>query len=314
MREEPEPIAKLNPGVPAPLRWIIERCLSKDVEQRYASTRDLARDLASLRDHLSELSGESAAGVVQPGSAHPTFQRLSFRRGTIVSARFAPDGTTVVYGAAWEGDPCRLFTTRSESPESSPLMLPGRGDPRDLADREPRDLPRAALGGPVHLERHARAGPARGRSAARAARERAVGGLGARRHPPRRRAVGRRQDAARIPDREGALRDGRLDQPSARLAERRPHRVPRPSDPRRRRGGGRRRGSRGKEPGALPGLDHRVRPRVVRRREGGLVHGDARRASRARSGPCRSRAASGCSSVRPASSRSRTRPPTAGSS
>jgi len=116
IREEPEPLGRLNPRVPAPLRWIVERCLAKDPDQRYASTRDLARDLASLRDRIGELSGESAAGVAEPAPAHPTFQRLSFRRGTILSARFAPDGTTVVYGAAWEGDPCRLFTTRSESP------------------------------------------------------------------------------------------------------------------------------------------------------------------------------------------------------
>ncbi len=124
MREEPEPIAKLNPKIPAPLRWIIERCLAKDAEQRYASTRDLARDLAGLRDHLGELSGEIAAGAPEKDSSLPTFQRLSFRRGTILSARFAPDGRTVIYGAAWEGDPCRLFSARPESPESSPLMLP----------------------------------------------------------------------------------------------------------------------------------------------------------------------------------------------
>ncbi|HEX7613855.1 MAG TPA: protein kinase [Thermoanaerobaculia bacterium] len=124
MREEPEPIAKLNPKVPAPLRWIIDRCLAKDPDQRYASTRDLARDLASLRDHIGELSGETAAAAVEVAPAHPTFQRLSFRRGTILSARFAPDGRTVIYGAAWEGDPCRLFSARPESPESSPLMLP----------------------------------------------------------------------------------------------------------------------------------------------------------------------------------------------
>jgi serine/threonine protein kinase/Tol biopolymer transport system component len=124
IREEPEPLGKLNPRVPAPLRWIVERCLAKDPDQRYASTRDLARDLASLRDRVGELSGESTAGVAEPAPTHPTFQRLSFRRGTILSARFAPDGRTVIYGAAWEGEPCRLFSTRPESPESSPLMLP----------------------------------------------------------------------------------------------------------------------------------------------------------------------------------------------
>ncbi|MGH9400305.1 MAG: protein kinase domain-containing protein [Thermoanaerobaculia bacterium] len=52
--EEAEPLAARNPLLPAPLRWIAERCLAKDPEQRYASTRDLARDLASVRDRLFE--------------------------------------------------------------------------------------------------------------------------------------------------------------------------------------------------------------------------------------------------------------------
>ncbi len=125
MREEPEPLAKAAPRVPAPLRWIVERCLSKDPDQRYASTRDLARDLADLRERLPEISGEAVISPADAAPAHPTFQRLSFRRGTILSARFAPDGRTVIYGAAWEGDAVRLFSTRPESPESSPLMLPG---------------------------------------------------------------------------------------------------------------------------------------------------------------------------------------------
>ena len=52
--EDPEPIASVNPRVPPPLRWIVDRCLAKEPESRYASTTDLARELKSLRDHLSE--------------------------------------------------------------------------------------------------------------------------------------------------------------------------------------------------------------------------------------------------------------------
>jgi Tol biopolymer transport system component len=61
IQDEPEPIAALNPAVPAQLRWIIERCLSKEVRNRYVSTEDLARELATVRDHLSEAT--SAAGL-----------------------------------------------------------------------------------------------------------------------------------------------------------------------------------------------------------------------------------------------------------
>jgi DNA-binding winged helix-turn-helix (wHTH) protein/Tol biopolymer transport system component len=49
------------------------------------------------------------------------FQRLSFGRGMIQSARFAPDGQSIVYGAAWDGKPVQLFWTRANSPESRPL-------------------------------------------------------------------------------------------------------------------------------------------------------------------------------------------------
>ena len=51
------------------------------------------------------------------------FHWLTFRRGTIWAARFAPDGQTVVYGAAWEGKPIELFTTRPNNSESRPLGL-----------------------------------------------------------------------------------------------------------------------------------------------------------------------------------------------
>ncbi|HEY3123968.1 MAG TPA: protein kinase [Thermoanaerobaculia bacterium] len=57
IHDEPEPIGRVNPAAPPPLRWIAERCLAKDPRERYASTIDLARDLASVREHVSELSG-----------------------------------------------------------------------------------------------------------------------------------------------------------------------------------------------------------------------------------------------------------------
>ncbi len=59
IREDPEPIAGVNPAAPAPLRWIVERCLAKEPEDRYASTRDLARDLKQTQERLSDPTGEA---------------------------------------------------------------------------------------------------------------------------------------------------------------------------------------------------------------------------------------------------------------
>jgi Tol biopolymer transport system component len=55
----------------------------------------------------------------------PSFRQLTFRRGTISSARFAPDGQTVLYGASLEGNPKEIFVSRPESPESRLFGMPG---------------------------------------------------------------------------------------------------------------------------------------------------------------------------------------------
>ena len=52
LRDEPELIASKGSQFPAPFLWIVERCLSKNPNERYASTRDLARDLATVRDRI----------------------------------------------------------------------------------------------------------------------------------------------------------------------------------------------------------------------------------------------------------------------
>jgi predicted ATPase len=54
LREQAEPIGVQNRDAPAPLCWAIERCLAKEPDKRYVSTRDLARELAAIRDCFSE--------------------------------------------------------------------------------------------------------------------------------------------------------------------------------------------------------------------------------------------------------------------
>jgi DNA-binding winged helix-turn-helix (wHTH) protein/Tol biopolymer transport system component len=55
--------------------------------------------------------------------SQPNFARLSFRRGTIVTARLSPDGQQVVFGAAWDGKPFRLFLVRPGSPDIRDLGI-----------------------------------------------------------------------------------------------------------------------------------------------------------------------------------------------
>ncbi len=204
LHDDPEPIALHNPKLPAPVRWVVERCLAKDPKDRYAATRDLAHDLASLRHHVSEVSlaGTELAprlarrrlrGAAVAASAAllalgaflvarlsgrevpPHFQQVTFRSAGISSARFTPDGHSVVYSAQWEGKRPELFETRLEQPESRPagvsasqilsisragemavLLLPPHGmilrsPQNDLTVRDPRlfygTLARAPLAG-----------------------------------------------------------------------------------------------------------------------------------------------------------------------
>jgi len=54
-QEEPKAIDLSNPQIPPPFCWVVERCMAKEPEKRYFSTRDLVRDLAAIRDRLLDL-------------------------------------------------------------------------------------------------------------------------------------------------------------------------------------------------------------------------------------------------------------------
>ncbi|HTO87722.1 MAG TPA: serine/threonine-protein kinase, partial [Thermoanaerobaculia bacterium] len=156
IEEEPEAIGTLAPRTPPPLRWIIERCLAKEPKGRYASTEDLAGDLAKLRDRVSELSSSAGVAIEEPtrrprwrlvgalaallavvgasywtgrrvqlaSASNPRFRQLTFRGAGIGTARFAPDGQTIVFSTQTEGKPPELLAMRLDGPEARPLGLP----------------------------------------------------------------------------------------------------------------------------------------------------------------------------------------------
>ncbi len=131
---------------------LIRHCLEKNPEERLQS----ARDLRFYLDTLSSPSQAPAGPAIQPVSRNrsrmmagvaalvvaiacvaaghylwkippappPAFHVLTFDQGYVWSARFTPDGQSVVYGAAWKGDPLQLFSVRLGSVESRSLGLP----------------------------------------------------------------------------------------------------------------------------------------------------------------------------------------------
>jgi predicted ATPase len=59
LRDQPERARMLH--APPPLLWIVERCLAKNPNDRYASSHDLARDLAAVRDRFADSPGRDSA-------------------------------------------------------------------------------------------------------------------------------------------------------------------------------------------------------------------------------------------------------------
>ncbi len=151
LREEPPDLSATNKNVQPGLERVVRHCLEKNPEERFHSAHDLAFDLEALSGssaskptleklrvpgggrRLPLLVGVGVAlaaiaaaywvgkraGYVPP----PTFHQLTFRRGSIGSARFAPDGQTILYSSEWDGVPMEVFVSRLDSPESRPFGL-----------------------------------------------------------------------------------------------------------------------------------------------------------------------------------------------
>ena len=96
------------------------------------------------------LAGKKAGHV-----APPSFQQLTFRRGQIGSARFAPDGQTILYSAGWDGRPIEIFLTRSRAPSRARSVSPAPRCSRSPIRRD-GGLAQPPRFDPVYAERHAR--------------------------------------------------------------------------------------------------------------------------------------------------------------
>ncbi|MGB6877738.1 MAG: protein kinase [Candidatus Acidiferrales bacterium] len=155
LKEEPPELSGEGKKIPPAVERVVRHCLEKNPAERFQSARDFAFGLAALSDvstsrraGLPEASASNArgkrrllfaavgtAGLIVVGivayfaggggstNTQPIYKQITFSRGTIFQARFAPDGQSVYYSAAWEGRPAAIYATDPSGPESRPLGL-----------------------------------------------------------------------------------------------------------------------------------------------------------------------------------------------
>jgi Tol biopolymer transport system component len=155
LKEEPPELSGEGKKIPPAVERIVRHCLEKNPAERFQSARDLAFDLESV-------SGSSTSSTAKPAAAKPdtrrwatatgiaalvaligigaffagrwtngsagqmpTYTQVNFRPEAVFRGRFMPDGTTVIYSAAPEGNTPQLFVHRTDSPAPQPLGAPG---------------------------------------------------------------------------------------------------------------------------------------------------------------------------------------------
>lgn len=94
LEDEPPPILEARADLPPALVRIVSRCLSKRPEHRYASTRDLARD---LRDVSEQLVADTR---MQPQGSRPATRKSRWALAASVVASVVMLGTPL-----WPGNP-----------------------------------------------------------------------------------------------------------------------------------------------------------------------------------------------------------------
>jgi tRNA A-37 threonylcarbamoyl transferase component Bud32 len=140
---------------------VIARCLEKDPRRRFQSAEDLRWVLERIAAAAPAAAAETARAGEEPAPANhgrrafllaagaaaaggaigyllgrrggaipapvqpPTYQQLTYRHGRVMNARFTRDGTSVLYGAAWEGGALAAHAVRLDTGATHPLAVPG---------------------------------------------------------------------------------------------------------------------------------------------------------------------------------------------
>ena len=153
LREEPPEIAATpERQIPPALQRIVHRCLEKERDQRFQSAKDLGFALDSIDAGVTTTQTQAVSGVVRRWKVRrtatlviavvlaaptaviirgrllrpqqPKYDRITFRRGAILTARFASDGQTIIYSAAWDHPAIHLYRSRVDGTDVRGLDLP----------------------------------------------------------------------------------------------------------------------------------------------------------------------------------------------
>jgi serine/threonine protein kinase len=149
LHNEPEPLPS---EVPPALGQVVQRCLEKEPGHRFQSASDLAFALEVLKtptprgtsplrpvgpSRRATLPAAVAAALLLVGAVsavtysagkrasappRPRVEQVTFRQGSVLAARFSPEGR-VVLSAAWDGHPEVLFARAPGSPDIQALGI-----------------------------------------------------------------------------------------------------------------------------------------------------------------------------------------------
>ncbi|HQR38891.1 MAG TPA: protein kinase, partial [Blastocatellia bacterium] len=155
LKDEPPELVSVSGAVPYGLDRIVRHCLEKHPETRFQSASDLAFDLEAQSLYSGPMMSSSGIrplrfkkrwliaavalvviaalatsawfyrdAILPAATPTPMYSQLTYRKGAVHTARFAPDGETIIYSAAWEGRQSDVYLVRPGNPESRSLNLP----------------------------------------------------------------------------------------------------------------------------------------------------------------------------------------------
>jgi eukaryotic-like serine/threonine-protein kinase len=153
LEKEPQPIRTWQPLTPTAFERVVSTCLQKNPEERFQSAWDVRLELKWIAENpVAQVKASEGAGAAklwtralpwalvgillaaccvaawlflrrENTAALLHYQQVTFDRGFVYAARFARDGSSVLYSATWEGQPLQIYSTEPGSPESRALNL-----------------------------------------------------------------------------------------------------------------------------------------------------------------------------------------------